>query len=209
MLAYWPAATGPTAVLRLRFLHDGRDFSSAHVRNAQRGPRVLSALSLLRKMGDYSLHLDPPLGGVFQAEDFRVRYHLQAADARVEDLGAGRYRLVSGDWCGIIHTTPGRFGSRPVTWQTGGATGEAWVDGIGYAGPRQGFDFEQVDGVAIAGGLELRRTGDPVASERLQLTEHDGQYWVAWGELQVTAPLATEDYAWAPDTPGEKQEVKR
>ena len=58
LLGYWRTGGEPAVVLRLRFLHDGRDFSSACVRNVQSGPRILTAVGLLTGMGDAHHQLD-------------------------------------------------------------------------------------------------------------------------------------------------------
>ena len=125
-------------VLRLRFLHDGRDFSSACVHSAQSGPRILTAIGLLTGMGDAHHHLDVPASGGFDAEDFRVRYQLLGEGVAGKE-GFGRplralRRLSQG---GDPH--PGRFGKHELTWEMEQAEGRVCLDGVCCRGPPQ-FD---------------------------------------------------------------------
>ena len=48
------------AVLRLRFLHDGRDFSTGHCRTVQEANRALTVFNFIRDRGDFHIVLDKP-----------------------------------------------------------------------------------------------------------------------------------------------------
>jgi hypothetical protein len=66
-LAYWKTEDDPAVVLRLRFLHDGRDFASMGIRSIQDGPRVLSKFYPIENAGNWHPSLDRPENGLFHA----------------------------------------------------------------------------------------------------------------------------------------------
>jgi hypothetical protein len=162
LLGYWKGG-GDVAVLRLRFLRDGKDFASACVYNAQQGCRVLSAVGMLTDGGDFHLFLDAPADGLFTASDFRVRYELTAAGATASALGRGRFRLAAADYEAVIHTLPSWFGTQQVLWQLTEHDGRVTLDGICHSGPNQTFRFEDLGDIVLAGGMEvLPRGAHPV-----------------------------------------------
>lgn len=204
VVAYWRTAGAAVACLRLRFLHDGRDFSSAYVCNDQRQHRVLSAISLVTNLGDYSLHLDCPPDGVFQAEDFRLRYHLLAPEAQATRLGPLQFELTAAPCRAVVQALPGRFGPYPVQWTCGSDGTSAYVDAICYQGPRRGFKPAELGEVVLACAMELLHGPAPAAAiapmlevagdapqRSLRLT------WAADPALVVTSPLLAGPYLWA------------
>jgi hypothetical protein len=180
-------------VLRLRFLHDGEDFASAYIRNAQVGKRVLSAASLLTDRGDVHDHLDHPEDLVFEADDFRMRYELTGESAAAADIGDGRFELRAGAYRAVIHTAPGCFGPHPIAWEAGGDDGKAWVDAVVGSGSARAFDFKAFAETTIVGGLELLETDEAPTAVALQVEKQaDDFYEASWsvpGELRVRAPL--------------------
>jgi len=171
LIAYWLAPGAPAAVLRLRFLHDGRDFASACVRNVQRDNRVLSLVGLLTNYGDWHIHLDRPADGCFPAEDFRLRYELTAPDARIAALGDGRYELAAGGFRAVVHTAPGRFGGCDVTWETHEEAHKACLDAECYHGPRRTFPIASLGEAFIASALELLAADHPPSAAPLTLAQ--------------------------------------
>jgi hypothetical protein len=189
VIGYWKTNNAVPAVLRLRFLCDGVDFSSAYVRSVQCDTKVLSSISLVTGLGYNALHMDAPPKGIFEAADFRVRYHLIAPGA----TGAGN-ELRAGAWRAHIHPAPGKFGPFTVRWETGQGDGEAWVDGVCYQGPKRSFEFAEFGEVALAAGLEiLAETTRPSVLTPVFVEPAR----IEWEGLSVTTSLHTEPYLWA------------
>jgi len=159
LLAYWKADGGGVAVLRLRFLHDGRDFASMGVAAAQEGPRVLVLVHPLKNHGDWHISLDRPKDGRFRAKDLRLRLELRAGGATAEALAPGRFVLRAGAWRAEVHALPGRFAGRPVVWQVGRADRAAFLDAVCYEGEETVFDFASPPSVVLAAGVEVLREG--------------------------------------------------
>lgn len=199
LLGYWRTADDPAVVLRMRFLRDQQDFASAYVRNDQRGPRVLSAISLLTDRGDFHPTLDRPADGVFFATDMRLRYELTGAGALVRALDANRFELAAGDYRAVIVGLPGRFGPYTVRWEAGSAPGRAWVDGVCYQGERRPFAVATFDEVLLVAGLELLHRDAAPAHVMPHIVEQGGSVVAEWPAspartLQVIAPLRAHPY---------------
>jgi hypothetical protein len=197
LLGYWRTEEDPAVVLRLRFLHDGRDFSSACARNAHSGPRILTTVGLLTGMGDIHHQLDVPASGTFDAEDFRVRYELIGEGVAGRDLGTGRFELSAGSHRVVIHTSPGRFGPQKLAWEMECGEGRVCLDGVCYRGPRQRFDLAGLGNVVVVAGLELLRDGQPPSASELMVRETDGTLESTWpvaGGLEILAPTRARPY---------------
>lgn len=159
LIGYWTIQQDEVAVLRQQFLHDGKEFASMGVRNAQRGPRVLSLFEPLRNKGSWHPTLDRPADGIFTAEDFRVRYELRGEGAAAEQVDANRFELTAGDRRVVVHTLPGRFAGCDVRWVCDTQGDVAVVDGICYQGDPRQFDFGTLDDVALVAAIELLDAG--------------------------------------------------
>jgi hypothetical protein len=198
LLGYWRTDDDPAVALRLRFLHDGQDFASAAVRNAQHGPRVLSAIGLFSDLGDFHVSLDRPANGTFSATDFRVRYELTGASAQVEEFGGGRFALAAGARRAVIHTGAGNFGPHPVRWEPGRDAACVFLDGICYHGARQEFDLTALRSVKLAAGLELLSVAESLAaSAPIVQEEAPGTLAATWAVgtgLRLSAPVTAAPY---------------
>lgn len=196
LLAYWRSDEDPAVMLRLRFLHDGKDFASAGVRNIQRANRVLSSVNMLTNKGDYHLHLDRPADGRFAAGDFRLRYELRGNGVSAEALDEGRYRLQAGNTQAVIFPMSGYFGDTPIRWQLGQDEDCVYLDAICYQGQEQIFDFETLSRVTISAGLEiLSRDELPTQAGLLQEQFATNQIIIRWTideDLVIRRPIKPE-----------------
>jgi hypothetical protein len=188
LLGYWRTDDDPAVVLRLRFLHDGVDFASAAVYNAQEKNRVLSVLGILLGFGDFHVSLDRPADGIFHAEDFRVRYELSGEGVEVRDLGGGKFELSAGNYRAAICTAPGHFGPYDVKWEIGKEDGKAFLDGICYSGERRAFDLSELGEVAVAAGLEILKDDEGPMDEAVHITVEGDLTGVDWGPFKIGAP---------------------
>lgn len=127
LLAYWKTDDDPAVVLRLRFLHDGRDFASMGVRSVQEGPRALSMFYPIENAGSWHPSLDRPDDGLFQAKDMRVRYELIGKGVSLKELGEARFELSAGPRRVLLHTTDS------ISWEAGRSDDRVFLDGVFYS----------------------------------------------------------------------------
>lgn len=187
--AYWNGSDGVPVILRLRFLHDGVDFSSAYVHNVQESNRVLSAVSVVTNRGDFHPSLDRPKDATFEAADFRLRYELAGAEATAKDLGNGRYELAAGPYRAVIHTLPGHFGAYPVAWECAGEEGKAYVDAVCYQGEKRRFCLPDLGQTVLVAGMELiAKTKPPAEAPPTATTSADAMLETSWVGLALRAP---------------------
>ena len=193
LIAYWRTQDDPAVVLRLRFLHDGLDYSSAVLRSAQEGPRVLTAVHLDPDRGDYHPHLDRPADGCFSAEDLRLRWEIRGNGARARRLQTGVFSLTAGSRQAVIHTLPGSFGPHEVRWEIRETREWACLDAICYHGEAMTFCPDDFGPVKLACSLELLSADEAPSPESPDIARLDNDWmkltWGAAPSLVVDAPL--------------------
>lgn len=207
LIGYWRTSDDPAVVVRLRFLHDGRDFASAYVYNAQRNNCVLSAVTLVTNKGDWHDHVDSPADGIFTARDFRLRYELSGRGVAGRELGNGIYELAAGNYRAVIHTAPGRFGPHTLGWQINTYPDKVCLDAICYCGPRRDFELARLGDIVIIAGLELLGIDQSPTEAGVTIgTIDDNRLNAVWPverdrQLALTLPIraeATDDHISGP-----------
>jgi hypothetical protein len=194
LLACWQTAQDPSVVLRLRFLHDGRDFASMGVRTTQENSRALSSFHPVENAGSWHPSLDRPVDGIFRATDLRIRYELRGKKVSVTGLGEGRFELAAGQRRVILHTSGGKFAELDVVWQTGREKDRVFVDGVCYSGLVREFDFRQFR-TEIAVGLELLSEDFPPSTAQPEFDQRMSPTW-QWGKgkaERLSIPAETEN----------------
>jgi hypothetical protein len=199
LIGYWRTLDDPAVVLRLRFLHDGKDFASAYVRTDQKADRTLSCVTFLSDKGDYHDHLDHPEDGIFHAKDFRLRCELMGEGARVTDLRNNLNTLSAGEYTCAVHTLPSMFDGNAVIWEFREIEGGVAVEAVCYQGSLRAFDFGALDPSFIALGLELlRETEAPSATSPVITPIGDTANKVTWvvgnNVLEVQGSVIPEEY---------------
>lgn len=179
LIAYWKTDVDPAVVLRLRFLHDGRDFASMGVQTTQENSRALSTFYPVENAGSWHPSLDRPKDGIFRAKDLRIRYELRGKGVSAKNLGGGRFELAAGQRRAVVHTGSGQFAGLAVKWEIGQDEDRVFLDGICYAGEIRDFNFTELN-VEIFVGLEILLLEVTVAAESPQLSEKAGVTWT-WG----------------------------
>ncbi len=195
VFGHWKTDEDPAVCLRLRFMHDGRDFCSALVRNSQKGPRVLSAVTMILNRGDFHPHFDHPKDDVFQAKDFRLRYELSGKGVDVEKAGKDLFILSAGKMRAVVHAAPGSFGPNSVRWEIGKDKDSVFVDAVCHHGSSKGFNFGTMGVVELVAGLELiSEIQKPVEGKiNIKRVKKDA-YSAEWAGLKLTVPAAADNY---------------
>lgn len=192
LIGYWPAPEGGVAVLRLRFLKDGRDFCSGLIRNVQKQNRVLSALNLAVDLGDWHPNLDAPKDGVFPARDVRLRYELRGCGARVNQLEERLFCLECGDWKAWLRTAPGIFGAAEVRWEAGQDETGCFVDAVCLGGSQTTLRPREIAEIRVGAALELFHEGEIPSGGNPEWTVAERSQTLRWEGLEVSVPLGAE-----------------
>lgn len=202
LIGYWrgvstPAGDSSVAVLRLRFLKDGRDFASAWIVSAQHGPRVLSTISFAPRLGDFHVSLDRPKDEKFTASDLRVRLELSGGGAKAKQVSPGVFELACGAWRCVVHVAPQSLGrdATPMQWEVNGlsaqeatALDQAWVDGVYHRGAPADLDLRQRVAPFAAIGLELLSSTDSASEATPELKSNGEASWPIQPALTAVAP---------------------
>jgi hypothetical protein len=187
LLGYWRTGQDSAVVLRARMLLDGHDLSAAWCRQAQDGPRVLSAWWLSYDSGDFHPNLDKPADSLFTFSDLRLVVSLGGTGATATSLEDGVFALAAGDWQAVVHTVPAAFLGQQVIWQATNQDGEARIEAVLYAGVACQADFHHTT-LDAGFALELVPAQSPYTTAPLLRTagEHESQW--QWADLTIAVP---------------------
>lgn len=192
VIGYWGGRGKQTAVFRIRFLHDGKDFASMGLATAQTGPRALSVVYPLKRRGDWHPSLDRPADGAFAADDFRLRYEVRGRDAAARALADRRFELAAADRRVVVHVVPGRFDGRDVTWTLGRDADRVFLDAVCYHGETRRFDFRRGPETVLAAAAELLRPDEPPTATGPTLAQTpSGTVKATWNAGPTTLTVAT------------------
>lgn len=198
LIGYWTNSGSPTPVLRLRFLHNGSDFSSAWGRHRQSGTKIVSAIGLLKNQGSMHPSFDrPKKTGTFNATSFQIVYQLEAKNATVKTLDSNRFELAAGQIRAVVHVADHcSFNDTTITWKTEQKDNFAAVIGICYEGEEKMFPFQEMGEMRIGTALELlhsdaKPSESPVKFVESNLeTKEDGKFYgVLWSGVNDNQPL--------------------
>ncbi len=178
LIAYWKmpnaARESASAMLKMRFLHDGEDFTSVWGRHRQNGAKLVSAIGFLKNQGSMHPSFDRPSDGVFRAKSFRIVYLLNAKGATVKKLDGNRFELAAGPVRAVVHpAVDSHFLGTPVEWRAEQGDGSASVIGICYEGEEKAFPFREMGKSQIGVGLELLQGDAEPTKAPVQLVESD------------------------------------
>ncbi|MGC4034205.1 MAG: hypothetical protein QM754_21200 [Tepidisphaeraceae bacterium] len=193
VIAYWKTADDPAVVLKLRFLHDGKDFASAGVRTTQSGGQAVSLVSLLLDRGDHHDTIDKPKDGIFLARSFLARYELTGIGARVERVSDRTFDLIAGNTTARVTVGPGKFNGSNVVAAIGHDDKSAWVDAVLYDGPARGFRFADLTDAWATLGLSIQTNAAPI-TPAVEARDDANDVTATFGKLSVTGPRHATSY---------------
>lgn len=189
MLGYWMADNGQPAVLKVRFLKDGRDCSAAGIWQVQRGTGIVFAMQMLTNLGDYHITLDRPPQGIYTFHSLAYSWELHAADAEVTEEPDGSFVMNSGAYKVRITPAPdGRFHGEPVKWRGIQEKGCCRVEAVLHDGAERSLAFDENLRCELGGALELfSATAEPSTGKPVK-TFSEGKIHFTRDGLTVTAP---------------------
>ncbi len=165
LVAYWNTPSGPGA-MRVRFLHDGYDYSSASLFTIQDRAQLLSAVVFATDRGDTHISLDRIAGGTIQASDLRMRLQFEGA---IDDLElpdqvriGDPIELESGRMQARFCVHAAQIDDLPVRMEMGRDDEGAWIDVVLYNGVPREFDFNKIDAAGVVFTLSMTRSTRPL-----------------------------------------------
>jgi hypothetical protein len=200
VLGYWRSPQDPAIRLRLRLLHNGRDFASGLAWNDQDGPRLLTSAHFITGRGDFHPTLNAPPDGTFQTRDLRLRYELEGHGLQATTDGHGRFVFSAGPRRAAFTVAPGWFDGMPTgPWRLGGEGEVQWLELIFYTGPERAFHPALIGETGAAVALELLGPGETASSHGITSVAnatHRTYTWKAAREHHVSYPLKGGPRPW-------------
>ena len=203
LLAYWGIPSGPR-FLRVRFLKDDADFSSALFFSTQHEGAALAVVTLCTDHGDTHPSLAPLKDASIKASSLRLRFEFggELAECTVRTVD-GKSKVI------VIQDRDVRFVLRPVASAFGGSTFR-WefpelklanhIDAIAYQGEAKEHKLEALGDAFVAFTLEewpYDQRDMPAAVIETALA--DGKFrarWITRGKsLDIEAPVKPASYA--------------
>ncbi|MBN8217580.1 MAG: hypothetical protein J0L75_13125 [Spirochaetes bacterium] len=193
IIGYWKTA-GLPAVLRLRMIHNGRDFASGMEVSVQEGFRLLVSGGFALGRGDFHPGLDRGPDPIFNCSELVWRWELTAPGAEAAALGAdGSALSAPGFSCRIQHP-PGNsaLGEHPWTRGTAvdpadGQRNVAFAELALYRGPAKEIDLRKLGPFLLLSSLNFGEVDSPAVA--LRCADSIAQ----WGDLSL-APLREAVY---------------
>jgi hypothetical protein len=194
LIAYWTTEGGLPAVLRLRFLKDGKDFSSAGAEIAQDRGRALATLRFFPDRGDWHPHLDRATDGVYRASRLVLRWELLAPRATAHAPDGHHAVLAAGAHRAIIHTLPGTFDGRPIAWRHGFEDGVAFAEAVLHDGAEIALDCAKPRLVAVATAVEILAADAAPCGSVPTLTSGGDAVTAVWDGLVAAVPVVPDAF---------------
>ncbi len=193
LLAYW-IHEPLCAVLRLRFLHDGKDFTSGGVHSVQKDNRVLFGIQIWTNLGDFHPNLDRPSDGLFRIRTLSVCLELNAPGAAVRSLPSGCFELSAGKFKGIVHPHPGTVAGFPARWECSEVEGGCRVEAVLYDGPERTLPLNESTASDLCASLEILPAEASPECAPIQRSTSEKTVEAVWGDLRLAWPLHAEKH---------------
>ena len=190
LIGYWLDEAGNPAVLRLRMLKDGKDFSSGGLHNVQEKNKVITGINFFFDRGDFHIHLDKPEDGVFKMNSLLLRFELTGKGAVIND----ETELKCGNWKAVVKTLPGEFNGKSVQWRSGSHEDCVYLEAVLYEGAETDLLIDESTCIKLALATEILPEHATASIETPQVNELDGQLKLSSGNMSLTYNHFAENY---------------
>ncbi len=195
LLAHWGSTQEPS-YLRLRFLHDGYDFSSVRFWAKQREGKALVGMLLMTDGGDKHPSLDKIRDATIRASDLRIRWEFGGAakDLRITAPRSPHQQthIQSQGMHFRIAAPYACIGEFPARWEAGRDESTAYLDLVFYSGEERTFKLDTLTPAATALLFQVGEGDQEMAPADVSI-END-RIHVAWEQMKLSFPInpATE-----------------
>jgi hypothetical protein len=156
VLSYWGDA-GNVTWLRVRFLHDGYDYTSALVFAAQHEGSALITIGFASDYGDTHPSLNkPPVPGQLKARELRLRFEFGGTVEPLKiELGDAGWKAIDGRCALGLQLGAEAFGNEKLRWEQGSEAGKRFIDRVVCSGEERTFDLKSLGRAFITFGLRI------------------------------------------------------
>lgn len=208
LLAYWGTPSAPR-FLRVRFLKNDDDFTSALLFSIQHEGAVLAAVVFALDHGDTHPSLDPIVDGTIQAHDLRLRFEAggELGSFTVQSLRDPQPALVLQDrdirW--LLRPVADRFGGEQFSWDQPELKLAERIDAVAYRGPAKTIKLYQLPEAFLCFTLEEWPYDQKLPPPSgIQVQKADDQLRVRWATrgktLGLNVPIKPGAFAKLNDT---------
>jgi hypothetical protein len=191
LVAYW-GSPEETHAVRVRFLHDGYDFSSAYIFTDQSEGRILAGINFVTDGGDTHISLDKVQNATISAEDLRLRFEFEGDEVGLETLYPENNDMLfsTQDEKNQItaHTLYKKFGNIEIR---SGAPAEENPEAalVLYQGPRRDFNLAEIQesGIILLIVVEPENRGKYDTSGA-NVEVKDDRIIATWDDLEIQMP---------------------
>jgi hypothetical protein len=194
-LVYWGTREQPR-FLRVRFLHDGYDYTSALVFTRQDKNHTISAVVFATDYGDTHPSLDKVQNATIRAKDLRLRFEFggdvknlgiqeNPLDNSLRGLSPDRipptrkfmelrkFTILDDQVRMMINGLAGRFGDETFTWETGEDDELKYIDAVAYSGEEKAIDFNTLRNACIAFTFLIQPLSEKMSDGTLKVQQQN------------------------------------
>jgi hypothetical protein len=192
VFAYFGDTKNP-AYLRLRVLHDGRDFSSAICSAVQDEGSILGAVGLVTDNGDSHTHLDPINNATIDATDFRIR--LEIGGNFDNSIWKHNRNQLTFKQSGL-EMSFAYHAQAEADWQIVSSEGGIIAfDLIYYLGESQAVNLKSLNASTVGFSLSMHES-DSAESHLVDITSNDSRIEFNWPQRELTLSAIADTSLW-------------
>ncbi len=167
LVAYWGTQDKP-AYMRIRFLHDHYDYSSAIPFICHSQCQALCTICFATNYGDTHISLDKVKNATIKASDLRLRFEfggsIDALRIRTPSSPNDAYILSDRNIQLRIKPLGNQFDKSNFQWESGSDVNNTWIDAIAWQGEEKAINFTTLEKAYFAFAIQIASKNDPTIS---------------------------------------------
>ncbi|GHU69741.1 hypothetical protein FACS189413_09100 [Bacteroidia bacterium] len=198
LIAHW-GSPEESSYLRVRFLHDGYDFSAVNIACVQDTTSVLAIFNLANDGGDTHPGLDKIQNATIEASDLRLRIeaggYQNEAYFTIPQYSNEFVNFASPEVQAAIQIPYAQWDKQTGHWETSAENGILYADYVLYSGKEKTFRLNEINEAVLGLYLSLSSFEKDIISlinNEIQIEKTDDYLTLSNGQLMVRA-LAKPD----------------
>ena len=192
LVAYWGKKNAVTSV-RIRFLHDQKDFSSAIFRGKQLKNKVLGGISFITNGGDTHPSLDKVKNGTIEASNLCIRFQFEGEGLKTIKVDTSMYingfvNVIANGMHIFVAVPFLTFNNEKGYWSYGNDELGYHLDFICYRGPSRSYNIATMNKAAAAIAFSISNTAEDTLGA-VNAAGNESNVNVNWNGLSLTFPI--------------------